>query len=727
MVQVYHAPGMRAVGRILDRLAREGTCHVSDLSLGGWRPFQLAAEWDGLPDMDVGKVDGGPTEPPSIDFSRIAAAGIEAEALGTRVVRDAHARASALLAGRHDGRRRNFIVVVPHAPNGWREEDRLVLRCLADALDPEAGQIFLLATAPALDANILPDDLAWTWCATEVAETAADLRGEAALAALPGLLPAEFGVPGLPLDDGRLLVAPELRAQRPAPVDFDRVKPLLGGAAALSAYAEMHGSNFHVDPQSMAAHAARAFGADATELSIDYLKRGIECARGPWRRGLLCQLQGYRIASHRFREAAAQDVSCGATGQVGAFLEMSRGWGYALCGDGAAALPYLSRAADLLSGSADTSFLRYLRNITALALARSGRTGEALALEYLIAEENVPPGRSWPMHFVNQINIARLLMARDPAAAASHYAEAFATQEGGRSPVDRIYANMVRARLAERLGNDARPNWLRAALHFAAWDIPEALGSRHAAALVPEAAALSPHARTESVAAALGERLGYAAAGGEEEPADTIGIATGASFQEGARPVAILAGDGWSAVAIDGPVRSASGGPARRQLNRCLAEEVLRCARPPTGLRIRTVAIDDRLGCEMALDRNEYIEVALRLGVSRLFDRGCAFVIEDGARRQALLRCSVALNPQVVQVQRHCDRVALRFKRYREDATVDDPLGVIERAQHRTSFAALLDLADEAALLSEICRLAREGAVRLVASHDAGAVWSATA
>lgn len=659
----------------------------ADLSLGSWRPHQLACEWAESAGLDASRpepVQGTAAGPFDTDqgFAVAATAGIEAEANGDAVVRAAFAAARHIFSALSSRPPCRLVAIAPRSPDLWREEDRLFLRFAAEASEGSHHEILLITATETPCARLLPPGFTWEWVECPAATAMAP---QTDLACLPGILPrglaqrADPGV-GFHLSDGRMLVAPELRARNYGAATLDRLRPGLAEWHWLAAYAHFAGSNYHLDPAVLAESARMAFGAEAPALALQYLERAVECARGPLRLGLLCQLQGYRIATHRFAQAAQARYPDSLGGRAGAFLAMSRGWGYALEGDAEAALTHLEHARSLADANPEAAFGLFLKNITALALAKAGRTQEALALEHEIECENEGAARLWPMHYVNQINLGRLYSGRrDFDAAERHYDEAFATQIGGRTAVDRFYCNAVRARLAAARKEPPRCHWFRAALHFAAWDTPEALGRRHAGIVGLEKPDNGfPADRVEQVARAMCQHLGFDDLPRLDSPRPDL-VASDALPP--VTPEAILMGNGWSVVSAPERFAHRAPGLAMQRLRHGLADEILRLARPPDRLHIGTLVVDSRLGREVAQDETEAAEVALRLGCHILVREGRTLELPQSVRDAAVFDSRVRLNPLVRDVTRAGDKVTVHYKRYRRSQTITDVLGLVSAAE----------------------------------------------
>jgi tetratricopeptide (TPR) repeat protein len=673
----------------------------SDLSLGAWLPHQIAAEWAagcGLPPYPAGWQGDSVGGRAELNFGAVADAGIEMEAAGERVVRDA-ARLAERLAARllEPGAPGLLAVLAPRAGRPWREENLAFLRFILPALETAGARLCLLACFGEADANgasaaglQAPEGFALHWRPAPPSMLPAERPPADGIALLPGLVPASLARSpcrslGLALPHGFILPAPERRPiAAPAPGVYDRLRPALSGHPWLQAYAEFAGSNYHVDAGSLARHATAAFDHGSTEIAIDYLQRAISCARGIRRAGLQCQLQGYRIATHRFDEAAREEgPGRNLPAKVAAFLSMARGWGAVMSGSAQRGIADLRQAAAGLGDDPDQKFKSYLRNITALGLAQLGALDEAMAQEEIVARQNGAEDRSWPLHYVNHVNMARLHRRQGNfAEARRHYDEAFASHWGGRSTSDRVYTNAVMARMAEAAGQPAILHWVRSALHFAASLVPEAFGARHASVIAGAQARLgSREDRVDAVADALASIVEAARPAVPAAATASLPVFTERPLDPARASGARLIGaPGWSLVADAAPGVPAFDSPAMRRLRRALAVWLSgSCGFGEDGGG--TFHVDCRLGREIAATPEEVLETAVRLNVPTISLRGRPLRLGQDRLRSLGEACRLELSTLVCAVARQGEEVSIRFKRGRPPFRFCDTLGIIAAAR----------------------------------------------
>lgn len=735
VIDVQAAPTLAVIERIVADAGGVERVLLSDLSLGAWRPHQLAAEWAeglGLAPYPPEWSGARRSAPAQLSFGAIAEAGIEMEALGERVVRDASALSRRLAAELAKAAAPRWLfVVAPVSARPWREENAVFLRFMLAALDDPrrirvlAGHVGRSADHPDGSAPHLPEGLRWRWLsAAGTMMSGAQTCVSSGIGGLPGLVPptlvsAFARHEGLVLRHGAMLAAPESRSAAPLdPTFYDRLRPLVSEQPWYDAFAQFAGSNFHLDTASLARCAAAAFDLGAVEIAIDHLQRAIGCARGVQRAGLQCQLQGYRIASHRFEAAASIEVAPATLPtKLAAFLSMARGWGAVMSGRAEQGRIDLARAVELLGNDADDKFRAYLRNITALAFAQLGKLDEATTLELAVQNNNAGVDRSWPLHYVNQINIARLHRRRgDISEARRHYARAFATHWGGRSVNDRVYVNAVMAMLAEAEATPAHPHWLRAALHLAAASTPESFGARHASLLVGKRAfECSREQRVELVAEALAAKI----EGGSPVGTATVARDSCPVFAEcpnETRSASVLiGGDGWSVIAD--PLSTSPGfdGASMRRLRRALA----RCIASTQTRDLSWVAsyhVDGRFGREMAGSLPDMIETAARLDIGSILLPGIELSLDRQRRRELIGRCRLRVSPLVSTLTPSDGGIEVRFRRCRPPLTLADPYMLLAAAESGARIGDLIAGNRETASAAQVC-------AAIAAFEDAGVLW----
>lgn len=700
---------------------------VSDLSLGGWRSHQIALElftqldlpppytadgtsptaraWQAYLDAAtrVGRygVAAGPASsnaaPPGGTHGYADSAGewVDTEAMGNPTIRSALQLAGQLIERLRQEPPTVVLIFTPRFGLAWESENAWLTRFLIDGLHGSPHRLHLVST-PDDETSSLPADwqVNWTHLPSCAAPTEAPVAG-----LLPGLLDpgtAErfTGATGdaasaMPtLRAGRRLVPPAWRRspRRTSRFAYDRLAADLRDATWLRAYALYHGNNMHVDPLLLSAEAIRHVEAGGYDLALRLIGRAIDCTRHPEQKGLLqLMAQGWRIAMHRFEEAAKlSDPPPSVSAQTRGALLHTKGWAFAMRGDAASGDDHLTRAREVLEALyADRREFLYLLNIHALAKVRLGRLDDAMDLERrierAIALQDPPDPR---LVYINAINLARLhRRGGDLDGAEAYYRRAFDTTLGLRSESDAIYGNVCLARLdeAREKFRDALDGWIRAALHWASATVPEAVGWRVRSAIVARDRA--HHTDTEDVSAAMADMLvkladgaGVARALGDDarRPApacvrvDPDGAAPGT-----AAPIRALGCTTCCAMALETPVAPAVDGPAYRRLCGILRDllEVLTGCSP---LDEPTLLIDDQFGCEMPRTPAEMHSMCVRHGVETITWQGQVTRLspQERAALEAASRVRIADGVTTLILDDATPQV--HFKRYRRPYRLSD-------------------------------------------------------
>ncbi len=629
-------------------LSAQRTTLVADLSLGSSRAHSVARQLlaqlriePALPRLPAAAASkaGGKT----LSYGHLIDQHVDAEAKGDTAMVLAFALSKQFAASGTQ----TAAVLAPRFGLDWAREDRAFLQlCATMGIDiaviectddePANAPLHLAATVP----GVLDSPLA--------------------------SLLAVDAIPHLRLESGAVIVGPEARRQPGAATRlvFDR----LGATVEdddLQAFAQLHGSNFHVDAALLSRQAWRNFELGGSDLALALLERARACASSASSRAaLLCQVQGMRIAGGQWeRGAALDDPPDSLPASLRQFLLESKGWSLVMSNRPDDAALYVDRAWRLLEGMEESTRERlYLLNIRALCCFRRNELDAALALEKEIERglAALSP-TSWPLLYVNAINQARLYRRmKDFDRSAEYYARAFDTTLGARTESDTFYANACTARIEQDRGHAdaALAAWLRASIHWCAATLPEAVSRRALAAVltqVPE----SPFAYDEAVSAALLERLVNLAGdmhGGRAVPfvrADQVADRSG-------RFLSVHGAAGWCVVAYRGKVgtqrRSAA---ALSALQSWLAAWIAREAPYPD--ETDALLVDDRGGCEVAVSEGEALETAVRWGARNVAFGGRAFNLEE---TDAIQRATLRIAPHVTSLEETDDGARVTFKRY---------------------------------------------------------------
>lgn len=663
---VADAAGLRTLADDLARTCPGGVL-VSDLSLGGWVPRQLARE---LADqLGVGLPAPAAAATPDAGGDPFALIGgwVDGEAAGDPAVRQGLADAQALLTG-WPHHRCAVLVLAPRYAAAWGSDNVWALRFLAEAARGRGDRVILVRTPQAVGppAGLHADPLPASPPSPELATTQpqpSDLT--------PGLATTA----ACALAIGRVHVVPPERRIDPAIADPVLLAELAAATRSrwVRAFAVCHRPHEPAGLPTLLRTGWLAFGAGASDLALRLLAAAARLPAPPEDRATaLAELQSLRLILQRYAEMAAAPSPPGPLSTaVRDKLDRLQAWGAALQGDAAAAVARLD-AIRRERGLAETQALDlYYRNVLALARFRSGDWRGALDLEQEIAKEldGLAP-TPWHLRHINALNTGRLYRAAgDFARAAQQFDRAFAATRGARVPNDSLQEAVTWAQLRTAEAADSPTRllslWLAAVLHWLALPVPEALGWRVAQAILGRGAARE-HASTPSqVSARLTEALTQAAtaAGLDTAPPAAVPAFVHQDVASRQDPAGLVADAGGLGLVLR-PDRLAESyrDPARDALA-ALAAAVLgqllpRTIDPPMG----SVVVDDRGGLGLPETPGERLELALRRGCDAVWLAGASIVPLPAARRRALMdACRLALGAGVDRVDKDG---TVRFKRH---------------------------------------------------------------
>jgi len=626
-------------------LIGRGATLVVDLTYGAGRAFQAATDLCWQLGLEP------PSAPPplqpmlfdSASYAEAADRGVDAEAGGDQVVLAAFALASR---------------IAPHV-----DADVLVL-------------------APRFGYSIDPADAAFLGFLPDGVVTLLDVEGDHApspgpddsAALIPGILGGEVAaIPGhrVSIRGGAWIVPPHLRVApaNAAVTEFDWLAIRAVSIDWLSAYAQLHSSVELVRPDLLARQAEALYTAGHTDLALARVRRLVECSKDDQRAVWLTRLQAMRIGRMRFLDAANEELPASPQSpRVEGFLKQARGWGRVMTGRATEAVHDFTEARALLASLEGTREHLYLLNISALGLARCGDLAGAEELERDIERQlaQLSP-RSSALEYINAINLHRLMRAGGRLAEAREYLQrAVSTTAGTRSDNDAVYASYNLWRLAEAEGEHA--NALIEALHcllfLLAIDVPEALASRTAAALLgrpwPATATWTADDLFRSAHEHFVRTLrdaGVKARAGNHVPAIVRAEKVGGELHAAGTPgLGVLLG---SSPAPPRRRRSAAYG-ALAALTGSVLAHLLHCD-------VATVVVDDRHGRGLPRTQAELAEVALRLRAASLTFDGTTVVLSDVHRRDLLASARVAIGPAVERIEQQ----VVYFRRTREPLPLD--------------------------------------------------------
>jgi tetratricopeptide (TPR) repeat protein len=684
----------------LDRAGLQGSWVVADLSVGAWRGHQVAREFCAQLAVKplVAEFLAAETmnrdQDIEIAYADVIGKFIDAEASGDRATITSLHYARQIRDVAQGATPRVFMVVIPRYGMPWEPENVLFIRLFAQALKSTRSTLALIATGEG-DPEVPVD---WTIAWSGGAQTSRTNTGDDIVGLIPGVIAPDLadmfhatGLPGrenlIPLANGHWLV-PFERRRPPTAVprlDFDRLGTLARSHGWLDAYAQYYGNKMYVDPWFLYAQAQQRFAEGGTGITLRLMERALAQVRVGLEWGILqAYAQGLRVASFRFADAAGiADPPTTLPADLHCFLLQCKGWGLVMIDELAHAEECFRRARELTDPeSRDRREYLYLLNISALCRMKAGELEIALGLELEIEERRKrlsPPDRR--LQYVNAINIARLYRRRgQPEKAERYFRDAFATTLGARTESDAVHANVILARLSTASGKHAQAfiYWMRAGLHWAASDVPEAVGGRivrHIIAGAPEGGASVP----EAVAASLSACILSAAA--DSGLAEVLRVLPGLVLDTGCAPTFVRAESarrtlphatidsavlsaGLSVFAMREAIEPHTNGEHSMRL-RILLYTLLEMLAPPGFLTaIRTIVVDDSLGREMAATPEELVAACVRLDVRHVAIEGDvrSFTVDDCAKIERCLRVHVGCAVESVVFRDGCAEVS--FKRY---------------------------------------------------------------
>lgn len=654
-------------------LTGEDALLFADLSLGAWRPHQVATELA----LQLGLANH--LAPPPLlqgdSTADLIGALIDRETAGYRPVQQAFAQARTIApALLQPGQTGAIVILAPLDGTGIGEDNASFLHFLWAA----AGHRWQIVFAGRHRPNV-----AEGWVAAAEAE-----------AHEPSAAP-----PASPLPPWPGLVT-QAAARSFAPAQLEMMKALRGGARLIpvelrqggasnllsgaerqvlatwhepadvwtAAFAAMHGGAATAPVIPLA---WRALAAGSHELAARIAEGARKMQQGQEGRARVTSvLQGMRIGMQSFAAVAEEpDPDEAISPQLRARLFQHKGWGLAMTGRAEEALPYLARAKALLATAPATREFLYLLNIEALVHFRRGDLERALELERQMEAELSrlePP--DWHLLYINALNTARLLLRRgDLDDAAMLFGRAFDTARGVWTAADLIARSVYAARIAEARGDAAAAAdaLLKAALTWAAMPVPEAVPIR-LARLILGTGSVRRADLAEAISAAFCSKLldlTGRPAPGRAPPVlvESREAPPGVLADSGTE---VIGSPGWAVIVSPSVCAAGFDGEAHRTL-RALVAEMLSDAQPAAGWEdARTIVVDEQWGRGLPATYAEAIDLSLRTGVHR-GSFGGEPLFARASPAEWLEVTAIGLGPAVAGVEVSDESPTVSYRRYR--------------------------------------------------------------
>jgi hypothetical protein len=707
-------------------------CLFSDLSLGAWRGHwvgrQLYAQLErAFPDdlelrvgLDAPHHRGGHLGELTDGEGRGSYNVLLSYQLASTIVNDVVARGL-----------RWIVVLAPRSSAvEWGHENALLLRFLAHGLERSRCGIMLVFPSTAA----APDHAWWElrWREPLAVPSTPDAAGSD-LGMFPGVVPAAVIArvgcapdQAVALPDGSAVLSPRTRGESPpstawlAKLGLEQLGP---NDRWLQSY--VYARDPVPQPDNAVASALLEAGLDrmtegAYTLALRLFTHARDRARAVALRGACEALQQHVLLRTRdFARAAEGPLPVeGVPAMVELGLYMSKASALTMTGRAAQAEPLFDHARALPRERIPSRDYIYLLNIAALNQLQLGRFDEALAMEKAIEHELAAASDTdWHARYINCINQARLFKKRgNLEEAQAYYRLTFSITDGLRTDSDLMYRSFCSAQIEGSKGNDRAATlcWLRAAVHWLAMEVPEALCYRYVEAVTRGRRVDDPTDAVEQVSAGLYQQL--------TASAERAGIASAnAAAAEPSRPAPVFSrldvraprAEVLHAIGTDGvgvlvsedaqPVRFS--GPEYVRLS----VEVWRLVRmlckatdlPDTC----SVIADAQLGVDLPQTLDELAASCLRAGQKTL--------VFDGRRveldlEKLLLAARVRFPEAVARCELGGDAPRVEYKRYRKPRALTDPERTVLRHTTAGSTVAEVTTACAPATADEVIAVLRE-------------------
>ncbi len=596
---------------------------VIDLSLGAIMPHHAAVEiCDQLKLEKINNSDLSQGLRASLTKSITSVIGvlIDAETAGYQPIMTALAYAARVLPRLAVSPQPiHLVVMTPRDGSAMGEENEWFLQALAEQL---GARLILTGYGP------MVPDLPDHWSVAVEKAPAEDLESPYAAAAVygaPGLIgaadvaalcpngPDAYGL--IRLAGGAYLVPPLARAIMQDPAT---VLPIIGRQAVtpwLRGYAVSRCGR-QEDVPSLIALGWSAVGEGSYAVALKILNATVDLVDHPIAKAQVTVMtQGLRIGMEDFVTAAAAPVPAETLPKkLRGQLLQHKGWGLVMSGHAHEAQPFFREAVALLETEQPTFEYLYLMNIYALVHLRTGDEEGAYAIEKTIARHLEAMQNPDPhLVYINCMNTARIhLRRREIDAADRLFKRAFDWTLGLRSLTDHLTCQIYQARLAHLRGQRdlVQRHTFRAALFWLAAPMPESVSLR-AARLFLNYTVPPRHSWVDGISLALTQKLAEAYGIAPPPVGEDVPTFVMLDPASGVDWTVIGRCDGTFLAAQDETVPCQSA-PGYRQLQ-ALVHYLIKDDLAAAGLEAaRTIAIDDRLGYDLAETIDEVRETALR-------------------------------------------------------------------------------------------------------------------
>lgn len=631
---------------------------VSDLTLGEWRPHQIAFEFS----LQLGfqlELPGSDTPLPTAKGLSEEQIGrwVDSEAQGDVQIGIAYQNARQVLRRLPEQTPHDFLVLCPRDKASWTAASEWFIYFLACGLTNSACGLRLISSGSNLPEPAPPLQYQLAGAGRDPFATQEwPLAADNLTALVPGILSPSLvqqlgdSAPDLDalilLANGYAVLEPGSRPHLTS-VSHDRWQQLHQRACGLPWIAAFAAARGGVGEARLMRRAAwHAYAQGSVDLALRYAEADLG-QEGDWSDKALT-LQTLRLAGQRYAELAdGPPPRSESPASKASALNLSRAWGCTLSGRAEEACQLFQEELKRSGRFDPISWTDlYVRNIYALSLYRTGDWNGALTVELLIAEAlSAAANDHHHLQYLNALNISRLYRAGDQFDEAESWFEtAAAVNAGVTIGFESLHFAVLRARLYEKQGRtlEAREQWCRAALYFAAQPCPEALGWRATWAILGPGSSADP----EHIALVLAEQLPPST---DHAPAPEV-----RAFSEVDSGQSIHGAPGWGVLISNEPwQRETFSGIQHRRLRQRLFHCLSHLPEEVQGLWIEA-------GRHIPRSLPQTLALALRTDAASVYWQGVKQPIPDTVY--------VEPGPGIAEILDH----RVRFRRFRKPAILND-------------------------------------------------------
>ncbi|HEY2379681.1 MAG TPA: tetratricopeptide repeat protein [Terriglobia bacterium] len=680
-------------------------CLFADLSLGAWFVHMAAQQFflqlGILPPEHIRPTREGSAYWDQVpEYADRVGNEIDSETSGDRVLMTSLELAEQVIEAIGQKRPQTLVIIAPRFDFDWEAENELFLEFLVMGLRDTASRCILAFMDEKPPAVPEKWKINWLNSPAPTANEHPELSPEL-LTLVPGIVEpalAEMLAGTAPLDksrhlsvaNGGVLVAPEYR-RNPNEVSkaaYDELGQKAEAIGWLKSYCQLYGNLQFLNVYFLRQQSSQRFAEGAYNVAFRLIQPVLQHSFHPFHKtAALLEAQGMRVALKRFKDASEMpDPPRAAPPPILGALFLSKAWGLVMIDQPEQAEPYFEQARNLLKPFQDRFYL-YLLNIAALNKLRLGQADAAFELEREIEQTlSESPKKDWHLEYINCLNLGRLFRrSGDFELSEKYYSKSFYASEGIRSDSDLVYSNVSWAGLYQKNNPDLSfLHWFRAALHWAATAVPEALTARAIRPIVGRN--LKPgEDLTEELSKGLISFI-YQSAKAARIPLKAFDNDMESTAGEGSKQITFIHSDnlpagtieyafgfpGWSVLATKQVFKRRFKGKYYDRLNDILVRAIEEWCPAVAKADVRTLIVDTMMGCEMPITFDQLRNTCVRLKIPHLHFENRSEDLSGEECRSLERNAVVRIGSGVSHISDADGRLTIHFKRYVGPVTLSE-------------------------------------------------------